>query len=196
MSKFVVQDLEDVVLKIKFSIPSKLIFGFLALLQAACFYAADQDIIPTFIYKLHIDKVIITYCLMVMLCYNGKKKLRLFLSSAISCLILFTPIACYKLLNVASVGHAHNDTTYILLMFLYPILFSLNYYYHNYGLKLTNTGNQVYMAFWSPIINTITACFYLIITTTTVFLFIFYLSPPASEWKTHELNRVLLPVPD
>ena len=173
MNKLELQNIENAFFKISYRIPSKLIFGFLAILQAACFYAVDQNIIPTFIYELHTDKIIITYSLMVMLCYNGKKKLRLFLSSAVSCLILFTPIASYNLLNIDEIGHAHNDTTYILLMFLYPILFSLNYYYHNYGIKLTNTGNQAYMAFWLPIINIITACFYLIITTTTVFLFIF-----------------------
>ena len=165
--------LETLLFKLRLHIPSHYIFAFLGLLQAAVFYAVDQQMLPTFIRAVHTDKIIFLYCTLIMLCYNDKKTIRLFFTSALGCLAVFTPISQYHILELHDIGYAHHDTMYSMLILLYPVVCSVNYYYHHYGLRFSNVGNQAYNAFWIPIINLLTVLFYLIISLTTLFFCIF-----------------------
>lgn len=165
--------LETLFLKLKFRIPAHYIFALLGLLQAAIFYAVDEQMLPTYIRAIHTDKLAIVYCTMVMLCYDNHKKLRLFLTTALACLAIFIPLSQYNILALHDLGYAHHDTMYSMLCLLYPVLCSLNYYFHHYGIQLNNIGNHAYIAFWAPIVNLLTVLFYMLLTLTTLFVCIF-----------------------
>jgi hypothetical protein len=162
---------EEILLSLKVKIPSKFIFAALGIIQAAIIYLVDQGAIPEYLFKIHTDKLIIAYSIMVMVCYNGKRKFRLLLSSLIACSLIFIPIASYHNIDIALKEISHANTNYFMLSALYPIVFSACYYHHNFGINLTNTGNQAYLSFWTPIIKLLIVGFYFVMTTLILFMF-------------------------
>jgi hypothetical protein len=184
--------LEGLLLKLKFRIPAPYIFACLGLLQAIIFYAVDQQILPTTIHAIHTDKIAIVYCMMVMLCYDDHKTVRLLFTSALACLAIFTPLSQYNQLGLDNIGYAHHDTMYSMLCLLYPILCSLNYYFHHYGVQLNNIGNHAYVAFWAPIVNLLTTLFYMVLALTTLFLCIFLTKVIGAGILWQELTDITL----
>lgn len=192
ITSFRVEKLENLLLQIQFGFSAPYVFAFLGLLQASIFYAVDHQILPTYIQAIHVDTIAIAYCAMIMFCFDDHKTLRLFFTSALACLAVFIPLSQYNTLALHDLGYAHHDTMYSMLCLLYPILCSLNYYFHHYGMQLNNLGNHAYIAFWVPIIRLFTVLFYMVLTLTTIFLCIFLSKIIGSDVLWQKITHITL----
>lgn len=164
---------EEILLSLKIRIPSKFIFAALGIIQAAVIYLTGKEILPEFIYKIHTDKVIITYSMLVMICYNGKRKFRLLFQSLIGCMLIFIPLSSLNHIEFNLEEVSHISSNYFMIYMLYPIVFSICYYYQNYGIRFSNIGNQAYLSFWTPITKLLMTIFYFITSTLVILIFAF-----------------------
>ena len=181
--------LEEIAISLKIKIPSKFIFAALAMIQAATFYLTEIKEVPEFIYKIHTDKIVMTFAILVMICYDGRRKFRLLLTCFIACLFIFLPLSSFQHIQYDILEISHTKTNHVMLLALYPIVFSVCYYYHTYGIKLTNVGNQAFLSFWTPIIKTLMVGFYFIISTLVILLFLFVIKLTGFDYMwDHLLN--------
>ena len=143
-------------------IPTLAIFIFIALLQSVVFFMVDINLIPAYIDTSSVDKIIIVYSMTFLFAYDGKKTIRLFVTSLFATIIAFIPLESYDILSHQNPSLSQVYANQVFLSFLIPVVILKHATIHKFE-RYNLSAENIYHTIWFVITQFLESVFWFIL---------------------------------